>query len=90
VTVVLDGGGTVSLPVFDFVAMFWSLLDNPQISPYLMTNWEHQNNPPKFDQQFYNEIHSAHWHSKMSRECLLELNDALCGLILFIDWTHVP
>jgi hypothetical protein len=54
-----------------------------------MINWECPNKPPKFDRQFYNEIHSGMWHSRTSRECLHELNDVLCGLIFFIDWTHI-
>ena len=49
VTVILDGGGTLTIPVFDFVTMFRSLLDDPRISSYLMINWESPNKPPKFD-----------------------------------------
>jgi hypothetical protein len=89
VTVVLDGGGTFILPVFDFVTMFRSLLDDPRIRPYLMINWDHPNQPPKFDPRYYHEIHSGSWHSKTSAECLHQLNDVLSGLILFIDRTHV-
>ena len=40
VTVVLVGGGTLMIPVFDFVTMFRSLLDDPRIRPYLMINWD--------------------------------------------------
>jgi len=88
-TVVLDGGGTLSLPIFDFVTMFLSLLDDSRIRPYLMINWDHPRKPPKFDRRFYNEIHSGTWHAKTSRECLHNPSDVLCGLIFFIDRTHV-
>jgi hypothetical protein len=90
-----DGDGCAWWRRNSFSSCFWlccHVLESlrwPRISPYLMISWEHPNNPPTFNQQFYNEIHSACWHSMTSRECLLELNDALCGLIFFIDRTHV-
>lgn len=72
VTVLLSGSGTVSLPLFDFLSMFWSLLDEPRrgISQYLMINRGHRNSKPtKFNRRPYNGIHSWNWHSKTSREC---------------------
>ena len=54
-----------------------------------MINWDCPNKPPKFDRRFYNEIHSGRWHSRTSRDCLPLLNDVLCGLIFFINLTHI-
>jgi hypothetical protein len=82
VTVVLDGEGTVScfwLCYHVLESRRWppnqSVPDDPQLGTSKQAF--------KFDLRFYNEIHSARWHSKTSRECLCDLNATLCVGWLF-------
>jgi hypothetical protein len=88
-TIEKSGGGTLSFPTFNFEAMFVSLLDDPRIQQHLLINWDHPSKPPPFNNKKLDEIHSGSWHRKTSAKLLTTVNDILCGLILFIDRTHV-
>jgi hypothetical protein len=89
-TVEATGGGTVSFPVFDFRSMFVSLIDDPRMKDHLLVNWEEPSSPPPFDGGSLDEIHSGMWHQRTSEKLIKNnSNEILCGIILFIDRTHV-
>lgn len=89
-TVEAAGGGTVSFPVFDFRSMFVSLIDDPRMKDHLLVNWEEPSSPPPFDGGRLDEIHSGMWHQRTSEKLIKNNSDEiLCGIILFIDRTHV-
>jgi hypothetical protein len=88
-TIEKAGGGTLSFPTFNFEAMFVSLLDDTRIQQHLLINWDDPSKPPPFNKKELDEIHSGSWHRKTSSKLLTTINDILCGIIFFIDRTHV-
>jgi hypothetical protein len=88
-TITKAGGGTSSFPTFNFESMFISLLDDTRIKPHLLINWNNPSKPPPFNKNKLDEIHTGRWHSRTSRNLLTTRNDILCGILLFIDRTHV-
>ena len=88
-TIEKAGGGTLSFPTFNFEAMFVSLLDDTRIQQHLLINWDDPSKPPPFNKKELNEIHSGSWHRKTSSKLLTTIKDILCGIIFFIDRTHV-
>jgi len=88
-SVTMLGGGVLSFPKFDFKTMFISLLDNACLWDHLLINWEDPSKPPPFNPMELDEIHSGSWHALTSSDVCKCLNDVLCGIIVFIDRTHV-
>ncbi len=85
----VHGAGVLSFPKFDFKTMFLSLLDDAHIRDHLLINWEDPSKPPPFNPKELDEIHSGSWHALTSADLCKRLNDVLCGIIVFIDRTHV-
>ena len=83
------GAGVLSFPKFDFKTMFLSLLDDTRIRDHLLINWEDPSKPTPFNPTELDEIHSGSWHALTSANLCKQLNDVLCGIIVFIYRTHV-
>jgi len=85
------GEGRVKFPVFDFRSMFQSLIDDPRLRKELLVDWNNPSSVPPYDQEYLNEIHSAEWYHDTYE--LYNIQDGtfvvLCGLIFFLDRTHV-
>ena len=60
-TVSVPWGSTTSFPVFDFIGMVHSLLDDPQVHPFLVINWDCPSQHPPFESGILDEIHSGSW-----------------------------
>jgi hypothetical protein len=89
--VLVPWGGRVKFPVFEFWAMFQSLIDDPRLRKELLINWNNPSSIPPYDKDYLDEIHSAEWYHDSYK--LYNIQDGtfvvLCGLIFFLDRTHV-
>jgi hypothetical protein len=89
--VLVPWGGRVTFPVFEFRAMFQSLIDDPRLRKELLINWNNPSSIPPYDQDYLDEIHSAEWYHDTYK--LYNIQDGmfvvLCGLVFFLDHTHV-
>jgi hypothetical protein len=89
--VLVPWGGRVKFPVFEFRAMFQSLIDDPRLCKELLINWNNPSSIPPYDKDYLDEIHSAEWYHDTYK--LYNIQDGmfvvLCGLIFFLDPTHV-
>jgi hypothetical protein len=83
------GSRMLSFPTFNFEAMFVSLLDDTRIQQHLLINQDDPSKPPPFNKKELNGIHSGLWHWKTSSKLLTTIKDILCGIIFFIDRTHI-
>jgi hypothetical protein len=52
------GGGSVKIPVFEFWAMFQSLIDDPRLCNELLIDWNNPSSNPPYDKDYLDEIHS--------------------------------
>jgi hypothetical protein len=57
--VLVPWGGRVKFPVFEFQAMFQSLIDDPRLCNKLLINWNNPPSIPPYDKDYLDEIHSA-------------------------------
>jgi hypothetical protein len=89
--VLVPWGGRVKFPVFEFWAMFQSLIDDPRLCKELLINWNNPSSIPPYDKDYFDEIHSAEWYHDTYK--LYNIQDGtfvvLCRLIFFLDHTHV-
>jgi hypothetical protein len=80
--------GRVKFPVFEFWAMFQSLIDDPRLHKELLINWNNPSSIPLYDKDYLDEIHSAEWYHDTYK--LYNIQDGmlvvLCGL-KFFSWT---
>jgi hypothetical protein len=60
--VLVPWGGRVKFPVFEFRAMFQSLIDDPRLCKELLINWKNPSSIPPYDKDYLDEIHSAEWY----------------------------
>jgi hypothetical protein len=60
--VLVPWGGRVKFPVFEFRAMFQSLIDDPRLRKELLINWKNPSSIPPYDKDYLDEIHSAEWY----------------------------
>ncbi len=60
--VLVPWDGRVKLPVFDFWAMFQSLIDDPRLCKELLINWNNPSSIPPYNKDYLDEIHSAEWY----------------------------
>jgi hypothetical protein len=60
--VLVPWGGRVKFPVFEFRAMFQSLIDDPRLPKELLINWNNSSSIPPYDKDYLDEIHSAEWY----------------------------
>jgi hypothetical protein len=71
--------------------MFQSLIDDPRLRKELLINWNNPSSIPPYDKDYLDEIHSAEWYHDTYK--LYNIQDGtfvvLCGLIFFLDHTHV-
>jgi hypothetical protein len=91
IDVLVPWGGRVKFPVFEFQAMFQSLIDDPRLCKELLINWNNPSSIPPYDKDYIDEIYSAEWYHDTYK--LYNIQDGtflvLCGLIFFLDHTHV-
>jgi hypothetical protein len=89
--ILVPWGGRVKFPVFEFRAMFQSLIDDPRLRKELLINWKNPSSIPPYDKDYLDETHSAEWYHDTYK--LYNIQDGrfvvLCGLIFFLDRTHV-
>jgi hypothetical protein len=89
-TVNLPWGGSESFPVFDFIGMVHSLLDDPRVRPHLLIDWDCPSRRPPFEPGILDEIHSGSWDEDTRRLMIKEnSNEVLAGVTAFIDGTHL-
>jgi hypothetical protein len=87
-SMVAPWAGCISFPIFEFEAMFHSLIDDPQIRDHLLIDWDKPSAIPDFAKGWLNEVHSARWYRRT--HCLkikTGSNKVLCGIIFFLDHT---
>jgi hypothetical protein len=90
--VLVPWGGRVKFPVFEFWAMFQqSLIDDPRLHKELLIDWNNPSSIPPYNNDYLDEIHSVEWYHDTYK--LYNIQDGtfvvLCGLICFLDHTHV-
>ena len=85
--VLVPWGGRVKFPVFEFRAMFQSLIDDPRLRKELLIDWNNPSSIPPYDKDYLDEIHSTEWYHDTYK--LYNIQDGtfvvLCGLIF--SWT---
>ena len=80
-TVNLPWGGSESFPVFDFIGMVHSLLDDPRVRPHLLIDWDCPSRCPPFEPGILDEIHSRSWDEDTHRLMIKEnSNEVLAGV----------
>jgi hypothetical protein len=89
--VLVPWGGRVKFPVFEFRAMFQSLIDDPRLHKELIINWNNPSSIPPYDMDDLDEIHSAESYHDTYKLYIIQDGTfvVLCGLIFFLDCTHV-
>jgi hypothetical protein len=60
--VLVPWGDRVKFPVFEFRAMFQSLIDDPRLHKELLINWNNPSSINPYDKDYLDEIHSAEWY----------------------------
>jgi hypothetical protein len=70
---------------------FQSLIDDPRLRKELRINWNNPSSIPPYDKDYLDEIHSAEWYHDTYKLCNIQdgMFVVLCGLIFFLDRTHV-
>ncbi len=89
--VLVPWGGRVKFPVFEFWAMFQSLIDDPRLHKELLIDWNNPSSIPSNDKDYLDEIHSMEWYHETYKFCNIQDSTfvVLCGLIFFLDCTHI-
>jgi hypothetical protein len=89
--VLVPWGGKVKFPVFEFQAMFQSLIDDPRLRKELLIDWNNPSIISPYDKDHLDEIHSMKWYHDTYK--LYHIQDGmfvvLCGLIFSLDHTRV-
>jgi hypothetical protein len=57
--VIVPWGGRVKFPVFEFRAMFQSLIDDPWLGKELLIDWNNPSSIPPYNKDYLDEIHSG-------------------------------
>ena len=89
----LEGGGKEDVVVFDFKAMFESLINDPRINNAhnLVIS---ETDPTKYKPEYevgdtLEEMHQGEVCRKSQKELCTTNKDIFCGIVLYIDGTHL-